>query len=159
MNHQTWEVLTYGFTLNWWKKSIGIIGPENPTRFGSQIFIPLEHSFRNIFFVFAKKQESREIIADDTGQIPTDALFHSKDCSLHSKTFVGTSLAGITGRTAFSLNSLLLMDLGELLVGAQCAHSCQPHTAFIMLGFLLENRRPLKSRFGQVTQVMRKLGK
>lgn len=93
MNHQTWEVLTYGFTLNWCKKSIGIIGPENPTRFGSQIFIPLEHSFRNIFFVFAKKQESREIIADDTGQIPTDALFHSKDCSLHSKTFVGTSLA------------------------------------------------------------------
>lgn len=47
-------------TLNCCKKSIGIIGPENPSSFGSQIFIALEHSFRNIVTALSKKQERKQ---------------------------------------------------------------------------------------------------
>lgn len=51
------------------------------------------------------------------------------------------------------------MELRELLVETQCAQSCQSHIAFTMLGFLLENRRLLKSKSGQTVRVIRILGK
>lgn len=50
------------------------------------------------------------------------------------------------------------MELKELLVETQSAKSCQSHIAFTMLGFLLENRGLLKSKFGQMVRVIRILG-
>lgn len=118
------------------------------------------------------KKESRKIIAEETGPIlipgDTQPLFSPKVCSLHGERTANLWACPpcnafeqhtFFGRIAFSLNSLFLMELRELLVETQCAQSCQSPIAFTMLGFLLENRGLLKSKSGQTVRVIRILGK